>query len=322
MRKLIGLATLLLVPLAACSQSKPKESPALAWAYPRAASPNIPNLGPGPFKAPGSARTATLAEVMDDKNPVDWFPGEHPPTPTVVAHKQKGGPTPCAECHLYDGHGFLGAADLAGLPAAYIIEQVQAFRSGDRQSSQQPDRPDTTEMIKVARQVSDTDLAAAAAWFAALPRHPFVRVVESDTAPKTLPSAYGLLDMAPGGGTEPLAGRIVEVTEDEKRLYLADPHVGFVAYVPPGAVARGAALVKSGGPNGQPCAGCHGKELKGQGPAPPLAGRAPTYLARMLWDIKTGARGGPTVAQMKGPASGLNEAQITDVVAYLASLHP
>lgn len=42
----------------------------------------------------------------------------------------------------------------------------------------------------------------------------------------------------------------------------------------------------------------------------------------MLWDIRTGARRGPAVAQMVAPAAGLREGEITDVVAYLASREP
>jgi cytochrome c553 len=36
--------------------------------------------------------------------------------------------------------------------------------------------------------------------------------------------------------------------------------------------------------------------------------------------MKTGARGGPTVAFMRGPVAGLTPDQITDITAYLASL--
>lgn len=305
--------------LAACSPNKPHTTQALAWAYPSAPRAPLPSPPPG-MVAPGSK--VGPVKTGDDSGPVDWFPDEHPPAPAVVAREAKGGPLPCAECHLYDGHGFPGAADIGGLPAAYIVEQVKAFRSGERRSSQQPDRPDTTEMIEVARQVSDADLAQAAAWYAALPRHRFVRVVETDRAPVTRPNFFGWLDLVPNGGTEPIAGRIIELPEDSARLSLGDPHNGLVDYAPAGSLARGAALVKSGGPGGQPCAGCHGTALRGAGAAPPLAGRGGAYLARMLWDIKTGARGGATVAQMQAPARGLDEAQITDIVAYLASLPP
>jgi cytochrome c553 len=105
-------------------------------------------------------------------------------------------------------------------------------------------------------------------------------------------------------------------------MFLMDPHVGLVDYVPVGSLRRGAALVGSGGRSGAPCTSCHGPDLKGAGDAPRLAGRSAPYLARMLWDIKTGARGGPAVAPRRAPTAGLSEADITDVVAYLASLEP
>jgi cytochrome c553 len=313
---IVPLAVLL---LAAFASGEPDTTRGLAWAYPAAPLGPLPPSPPG-LAAPGSK--IRPAERHDDANPVDWFPDEHPPTPAVVAHAAKGGPIPCAECHLFDGHGFPGSADIGGLLAAYIVEQVKAFRSGERTSSQQPERPATNEMIAVAKQVSDAELAEAAAWFAALPRHRFVRVVETDSVPATRPSFFGWLDLAPGGGSEPIAGRIVELPEDPALMYVADPHNGLVDYAPRGAVARGAALVKTGGPGAQPCALCHGEALRGAGAVPPLAGRSATYLARMLWDFKTGARGGAGAALMQAPARALNQAQVTDIAAYLASLVP
>jgi cytochrome c553 len=92
--------------------------------------------------------------------------------------------------------------------------------------------------------------------------------------------------------------------------------------VPKGAIARGEALVQTGGPGGQPCAMCHGADLKGMGNVPPLAGRPAPYLGRMLWDIRTGARKGPTVALMQTPARNLTAAQIVDITAYLSSRKP
>ena len=237
--------------LASCGPAKqiatPRESAALAWAYPTGPQDGTPQpLPAGPQRVPGSARTFTLAEVNDDLNPPDWFPNEHPLAPPIVAHGVKDGPTPCAECHLMNGQGFPGAANLNGLPAAYIIEQVHAFKSGDRGSSQSS-RFDTAEMIKVAQAVRESDLNTAAAYFSALPPRPFVRVVETGVVPATLGDYYGWLDLVPGGAPEPIAGRIIEVPEDTVRAFRSDPHVGIVDYVAPGAVARGAALGVRGG---------------------------------------------------------------------------
>ena len=322
----IGLTSLamLAAALAACSQhptTKPVPSPELAWAYPHAPKGPFPDVGPEPFHVPGSTLTFTTAQILDDGNPVDWFPGEHPVPPQIVAHGRPNGPTACAACHFANGEGFLGGADIAGLPAAYIIEQVHEFRDG-RRASAQADRPDTVEMIKTAKKVSEDDLAAAAAYFSALPRTKRVRVVETDTVPRTRPNHYGWLDLAPDGGTEPIKGRIIEVSEDPKHLFVADSHVGIVDYVPRGAIANGQALVRSGGPGGMACTSCHGASLHGLGGPPPIAGRSAAYVARMLWDIKTGARGGAAVLPMQSPAGPLDPTQIRDIAAYLASLDP
>jgi cytochrome c553 len=313
----------LLAVLASCAPPRPTTPPpGLAWAYPNGAESffEMP-AGPGPFEVPGSALTFSPKQVADDENPVDWFPAEHPPPPFAVAHKRPNGATPCAECHLYNGQGFLAAADLNGLSAAYIVEQVKALRSGERQSAE-PDRQDAMEMIKVAKQISDSDLAAAAAYFASLSRQPRLRVIETGEVPVTKADRFGWLDLIPNGGREPIGHRVIEVSDDMRRMLLGDDHVKFTDYSPPGSVKRGEALVWSGGAGGQPCRSCHGPELRGNGDIPPIAGRSAPYLARMLWDIKSGARKGPAVAQMQSPARGLTEDDIVDITAYLASLTP
>src|SRR5665213_1715138 len=97
----IGLA------LSACGPAKPPAGASLAWAYPKAPKESLPEAPPGPQHVPGSKLTFTKAQVDDDQNPVDWFPEEHPAPPAIVAHARPGGPTPCAECHMFNGQGFL-----------------------------------------------------------------------------------------------------------------------------------------------------------------------------------------------------------------------
>ena len=177
-------------------------------------------------------------------------------------------------------------------------------------------------MIKAAKLVTSADLTAAAAYFAALPRTPRLHVVETHDVPVTKPDQYGWLDLIPGGGREPIGDRVIELSADMPRMLLGDDHVAFIDYAPPGAVGRGEVLVRTGGGGGQPCRSCHGSELRGGGDIPPLAGRSAAYVARMLWDIRSGARKGVTVASMQAPARGLSEADIVNVSAYLASLKP
>jgi len=302
---------------------KPEPGPKgeLAWAYPAGTKTSFaPPAGDGPFTVPGSPAHFTKAQIYDDQNPVDWFPASHPAPPAIVIHG-RGGVTPCAECHGYQGEGSINTPDIGGLPADYIVEQIHVFRAGARHSAQ-VDRGATTEMIAIAKEVSDDDLAKAAAYFAGLPHTTHRRVVETDQAPVTRADTFGFLYAAPGGGREPIGNRVIEVPDDLPRAFLDDHTVGFTDYAPLGAIAHGQALVESGGPGGQPCTACHGADLNGVGNAPALAGRSPPYLARMLWDIKTGARKGASVALMQVPAKDLTPDQIVDITAYLASRKP
>ncbi|MDE2357742.1 MAG: c-type cytochrome [Alphaproteobacteria bacterium] len=296
--------------------------PALAWAYPVAPAGTPPtDEGPGPFKTPaGTLVTRAQLDAMGQNLP-DWAPSQHPPAPPIIRHvTRKDGPAPCAECHGMAGAGLVTLPDLAGLPAPYIVEQLHAFRSGQRRSSQ-PGWLATNLMINEAKAVTDDEMGEAARYFAATPRRARIQVIESDFAPATRMERFGWLYRA-GSGRQPLNGQVIEVPGSLVQMAMYDPALTQIVYAPRGAIARGEALVQSGGAAGQPCASCHGAGLKGLGLAPPLAGRDPSYLARMLWDIHSGARGGPPVALMQAPARGLTPRQITEVSVYLASLKP
>lgn len=147
--------------LAACHDDA-SSTAGLAWAYPSGTSSTFGQpLGTGPFRVPHSALVLTRAEMGNAKGAIDWHPEDHPPAPAVVGGPERGEQTPCGECHLLNGAGFPASADLAGLPADYIIEQVVAFRTGQRQSANRG-QPNTAEMIKVAKAVSPSELQQAA----------------------------------------------------------------------------------------------------------------------------------------------------------------
>lgn len=69
----------------------------------------------------------------------------------------------CANCHGSEGHAVDGSVvpGLAGQPAAYIAEQMKAFRDGARPA---------TVMQQIAKGFSDAQVAQLAAWFAAQPK--------------------------------------------------------------------------------------------------------------------------------------------------------
>ena len=121
----------------------------------------------------------------------------------------------------------------------------------------------------------------------------------------------------PEGGTEPIGHRILEIPADPFATEIRDPHAGFIAWVPPGSIAKGEALVKRG-----ECGLCHGEALKGLGEVPRLAGLQPLYIARQLFDLQYGSSAGKAAALMKRAVANLSEDDIIAISAYLGSLPP
>jgi cytochrome c553 len=70
------------------------------------------------------------------------------------------------------------------------------------------------------------------------------------------------------------------------------------------------------------CTACHGADLRGLGPVPPLAGRSPSYIARQLYDMQHGNRNGAWTALMAPVVSKLNPEDLLTAAAYVASLKP
>jgi cytochrome c553 len=274
---------------------------------------------PAPKQLPGSTASFTVAQTRDAYNPPDWHPNDHPPMPDAVAHGRPKEMRACGFCHLVNGYGRPENASLAGLPAAYIIQQMADFKSGDRKSSE-PKMGPPNAMIQDAKAAKDDEIKAAAAYFASVPFKKWIRVVEAKDAPRT--RIAGSMHV-PTDGTEALGQRIIEAPENLERTQLRDASSGFVAYVPPGSIKTGETLVKAGG-NGRTvvCGTCHGADLKGLGPIPPLAGRSPSYTVRALFDLQQGVRKGPWSALMKAAVEKLTVDDMIAIAAYTASREP
>jgi cytochrome c553 len=296
-----------------------------AWAYGTSATPPQRPAGPrpapdtSPKHLPGTTKPMTMAEIRDYWNVGDWFPEEHPPMPNVVAHGRQPHVRGCAMCHMPSGKGRPENAPLAGLPAGYFVQQMLDFKNGLRKSAD-PRKGNTAMMIEMAKDMTDAEMKEAANYFAAVKWVPgWVTVREAANIPKMRLSAM-VFFTEPGTETEPLGDRIIETPKDEERFELRDPHSGFIAYVPPGSVAKGRALVSSGG-GGKTlaCGVCHGSDLQGLGPVPALAGRSPSYMMRQLWDFKVGARRGEWSPLMKPVVQNLSQDDMLNICAYLAS---
>src|SRR6185503_1894904 len=133
----------------------------------------------------------------------------------------------------------------------------------------------------------------------------------------------GLYFRATEGGDEPLGQRLVEVATDAERHELRDARAEYIAYVPPGSIARGKTLATRGVAGVvQPCTSCHGPRLRGVGPVPPIAGRSPSYLLRQLLGFAAGARSSAEAAPMRAIASSLKLDDMIGAAAYAGSLAP
>lgn len=294
-----------------------------AWAFP-GSSTKARALKPDPHKrlhVPGSTRTYTAAE-LNAFNPPDWFPQDHPPMPQIVAHGRKP-VLPCALCHRPNGGGFPDTASLAGLPKAYILEQINAFRSGERGKGLGGKQAQGSiigqEMAEEARGISNTELQQAATYFSTLTLKPNLRVIETATVPKTHWYRWVLVPDT-GDTREPIGERIIETPANVALDDLDDPHSGYVAYVPPGSIARGKTLVAKGNGTVRACESCHGADLHGVGNIPRLAGRSPTYIVRQLILFKLGGRTNSEAAPMRAVASQLTLKDMIDAAAYAASI--
>jgi cytochrome c553 len=283
------------------------------WAFPVADQVQPPSQDTvQPKTVPGSAKSYTQKQIDDLKNPPDWFPDMHPSMPVVVAH---GTATfACGSCHLPIGTGHDESAYIAGLPATYIVGQMADFKSGTRTGF--------GIMPEIAQALTDADVQSAAAYFSALPTRAWLRVVETDTVPQTYVNPSNMRLPLPGGGSEPIGSRIVELPGDEIAAIARDPRSGFVAYAPTGSLAKGQALVTTGAGETTACTVCHGPALKGLGATPGIAGRHTGYLVRQLYFFQTDNRSGPQESLMRNVVQRLTADDMLAIAAYVGSLQP
>lgn len=282
----------------------------------------------------GSEAEYSLVDIRDGQNVIDWFPDDHPPMPHVVAHgpARLGTSTRgCGSCHLPNGKGRPENAGIAGLPKAYFLRQIQDFRSGRRHTAD-PRKPNTNTMIELAKSLTDDELNAAAEYFTSMKWTPWIRVVETELAPKTRIVGNLFLPLEPKK-TEPIAGRIIEMPENEEQAEMyRNPHSGFVAYVPVGSLKKGEDLVTTGGARvvgdqfirgkTTPCITCHGPDLMGVADIPPIAGRSPSYMVRQMWDMQQGTRNSEPAKLMKLVLENLTQDDMVAIAAYVSSRVP
>ena len=117
------------------------------------------------------------------------------------------------------------------------------------------------------------------------------RVVETDVVPKPRIADNAFVPIERSRAlTEPIDGRIIEVSNDDRNIFQGEPgnpRVGWTAYVPQGSVAKGREIVTTGG------------------------------VMRVGGDVVP-----RTAALMRVVVANLTEQDMVAVTAYLASLPP
>jgi cytochrome c553 len=221
-----------------------------------------------------------------------------------------------------NGMGRTETTNIVGLPRAYFEQTMKDFADGKRVTSDSR-KTNTATMSSFAKGLTEAETKQVIDYFTAFkPRANWITVKESATVPKTRPQG-GIFFLATGdaAGTEPLGNRIIEIPNDSDQTEKwRNPHSGFTAYVPVGSIAKGRTLATTGGGRFTACTTCHGADLKGAGPIPPLAGRNASYLARQLNDMQQGNRTGDWTILMAPVVSALTQDDIVNLVAYASSL--
>ena len=296
------------------------------WAYPA----NLPDyVAPPdtgvPQHVPNSNVALTLTQIRDLFTPPDWHPEDHPKMPPIVGQGRKPQIWACGYCHMPVGWGKPENANVSNLPEAYFMQQVADFKNGSRRSTSFTTLPHTGMYASITP-TTDAEVKEAYDYFAKnklnVQRY---KVIETATVPKT--QVQGSWVLAPikgtGSGTEPIGERIIEVPDHPDMTTLRDWRSMFTTMVPPGSIKKGEELVMRGG-NGKTvqCTYCHGPDLLGIGPVPPIAGRSGIYTFRQLYDFKDGTRHGAWSGMMKPVVQNLSLDDMIAIVAYTSSRPP
>ena len=103
-------------------------------------------------------------------------------------------------------------------------------------------------------------------------------------------------------------------------MALRDPHSGFIAYAPKGALAKAGPRGARGGrpalrhlPRGEPA---------GLGDVPGIAGRSRSTLRASSTISRPASAAGPSAALMKAPVEKLDGDDVLAISAYVTSLAP
>ena len=169
--------------------------PAWAYGYPQPGAAAAPAGGGGrgaqaapdtsPKRLAGSNLEFTLAQIRDGFGPADWFPGDHPAMPEIVAHGRRPDVRACALCHYPNGKGRAENAPDRRISGGLLYPADERFQERQSQERRSEEGATPNAMIAIAKAMTDEEIKATAEYFGSMAWTPWIKVVETDTVPKT-----------------------------------------------------------------------------------------------------------------------------------------
>ena len=261
-----------------------------------------------------------------------------------IAEGKRLAETGCVRCHGTNGVSLAtGVPNLAGQRAAYLYEQLKAYREGKRAQS---------PMGGAVKFLSDDALVKVSAYFASLEPAKSAPVPKGAgargdagkagrAAAEACSGCHGDNGVSAMAGTPSLAGldpkyfaaAIHEYKTGQRKNDTMQPLAAPLGDGEVQNLAMHYALLKpakspnpakgdanAGKAAAASCAGCHGDNgVSGNPNTPSLAGQDAEYLADAMKAYKDGARAEET---MKGIAGALDERAMRDLAAYYAAQTP
>ena len=169
MKKTLGAAIVLGTAVAAIGAMAAADANRPDWAYaiPVGAPPARGAEDGKLFSLKGLDRKFTLSQIRGvsaaDPNiltqPADWYPGDHPAMPKIVAEGDNARKiAACSLCHYPNGKGRTENAPPAGQSKEYIVRQLHDFRDGLRKSAD-PRKGNTNRMVDFAKAMTEDEIA-------------------------------------------------------------------------------------------------------------------------------------------------------------------
>src|SRR5688572_31605528 len=118
-----------------------------------------------------------MTPVPHAYSPADWFAGDHPAMPEIVARgRRDAGIIACSLCHYPNGKGRPENAGVSGLPYEYFVQTMADFKN-DRRKSADSRKANTNVMITIAKAMTDDEVKLAAEYFASMKWTPWIKVM-------------------------------------------------------------------------------------------------------------------------------------------------